>query len=393
MSALSRQNLLGATIFLFGFGAYVNIQYNTYLFESQGLTPHQIGWLGTLGAVPSLFTPLLAGWLVDRSSDPRRILVLLSLLAAAALAILPRLPGTFSSLAVGFFLMQAVLLPLPSLTTALLMRRGDSRHQSSFLALRATGTLGFFLVSLFLSWWSTRERLPQVYLLMSLLLLLNIPFLWMLPRPSRAHGQHPAGLRQTLRALWQPPLPAIYLVSALATLAVVMGQTLLGNLITSPSLGGEPRDISRAWSISTFLEMAFMFAGIAFLKRFGLKNLVLVGMLATAVRWLWVAQATTLPEVFASQALHGLLVVGLMTGQQLCLGRLLPAHLQTSGMAFSSILNGGVAGMLGSFLAGWIWQLHSLQCSYAVAGGILLVSLVLFWRLVPDLETRGAASP
>ncbi|MEN9355269.1 MAG: hypothetical protein RL318_2594, partial [Fibrobacterota bacterium] len=194
-------------------------------------------------------------------------------------------------------------------------------------------------------------------------------------------------LGQSLRVLWQPVLLPIYFLSALAYLAAGMGQTLLGNLITSSAIAGQPRDISRAWSISTFLEMAFMFAGIAFLKRFGLKKLVLVGILATAVRWLWVSQATSLGQIFASQALHGILVVGLMTGQQLCLARLLPENLQASGMAASSILNGGVAGMLGCFLAGWIWETWSIQCAYAVAGSILLVSAVLFWWLVPDLET------
>jgi hypothetical protein len=80
-----------------------------------------------------------------------------------------------------------------------------------------------------------------------------------------------------------------------------------------------------------------------------------------------------------------------MTGQQLCLARLLPAHLQTSGLAAASILNGGVAGMLGALLAGWIWQVRSLQCAYAVAGGILLLCTLLFWWLVPDLEGRHSA--
>jgi len=389
MSFLNRQNALGSAIFLFGFGAYVNIQYNTYLFQVRGLSPQQIGWLGAVGAVPCLFTPLLAGWLVDRSPDPRRLLTLLSLLAAATLAALPRLPGDFPSLAIGFFLMQAVLLPIPPLTTALLMRKGDSRSQAGFLALRAVGTLGFFLVSLFLSWWSTRERLPQVYLLMSLMLLLNLPFVYLLPSAPLCQDRTVPSFRQSISVLWRPILLPVYAISALAYLASGMGQTLLGNLITSPAIAGQPRDISRAWSVSTFLEMAFMFAGIPFLKRFGLKTMILVGILATAIRWIWVSQATTLGQIYASQALHGILVVGLMTGQQMCLTRLLPSHLRTSGLAAASILNGGVAGMLGAFLAGWIWETWSIQHAYAVAGAILLFSALLFWRFVPDLEGIG----
>ena len=386
MFFLTRKNLLGAAILLVGFGAYVNIQYNTYLFQVRGLSPHQIGLLSALGAIPSLFTPLLAGWLVDRSPNPRRILIALTALGAVALWALPRLPGHFLPLACGFFLMECVILPISPLTTSILVEKGDSRCQSNFLALRAMGTLGFFLVSLFLSVWSTRERLPQVYLLMALVLLANLPFLFLLSPPKRSEHHEAPSLRDSLALLWRPGLLPIYLIGALASLASNLGQNMLGNLITSPVIGGQARDISRAWSISTFLEMAFMFAGIFFLRRFGLKRMVLLGIFATALRWLWVSQATNLWEVYASQTLHGILVVGLMTGESLCLARLLPSGLQASGLAVAAILNGGVAGILGSSLAGWIWQAWSLQAVYLCAGLVLVLAGALFWWKIPDLE-------
>jgi len=108
------------------------------------------------------------------------------------------------------------------------------------------------------------------------------------------------------------------------------------------------------------------------------------------LRWFWVSQATGLPQIYASQTLHGIMVVGLMTGQSLCLARLLPPGRQASGMAVASILNGGVAGILGSSIAGWIWQTWSLRAVYGVAGVVLTLSGILFWVFVPSLEAAPA---
>jgi MFS transporter, PPP family, 3-phenylpropionic acid transporter len=394
MSILTRRNLLGAVILLIGFGAYVNIQYNTYLFQLRGLTPRQIGWMGALGAIPSLFTPLLAGWLLDRSPDPRRLLVTLSVLAAAALAVLPHLPGSFLAIGTGFFLMQCVLVPLPSLTTSLLVEKGTSRSQSVFLVLRAMGTLGFFLVSLFLYFWSPRVTLSWVYGLLALVLIVNIPFLLQLKPVAHDPEASPApSLRESFSLLWHPGLLAVYLTGALAYLSVGLGQSLLGNLVTSKEMGGHSWHINLAWCFSTLPELGFMFLGIPFLRRFGLKSMVLVGIFSNALRWFWVSQAPDLPQIYASQTLHGIMVVGLMTGQSLCLARLLPPGRQASGMAVASILNGGVAGILGSSIAGWIWQTWSLRTVYGVAGIVLTLSGILFWFFVPNLERIEAVKP
>jgi len=391
MSNLNRRNLLGAVILLIGFGAYVNIQYNTYLFQLRGLSPRQIGWMGALGAVPSLFTPLLAGWLLDRSPDPRRLLVALSGFAAVAMAALPHLPGSFLSLGIGFFLMQSVLLPIPSLTTSLLVAKGSSRSQSVFLALRGMGTLGFFLVSFFLYFWSRQVPLSWVYGILAGVLVVNIPFLWQLkPLSQDCDAPSVPSLRESFALLWQPGLLAIYLTGALAYLSVGLGQSLLGNLVTSKEMGGQSWHINLAWCFSTLPELGFMFLGIPFLRRFGLKSMVLVGIFSNALRWFWVSQATGLPQVYASQTLHGIMVVGLMTGQSLCLARLLPPGRQASGMAVASILNGGVAGILGSSIAGWIWQTWSLRAVYGVAGVVLTLSGILFWVFVPSLEAAPA---
>jgi len=391
MSNLNRRNLLGAVILLIGFGAYVNIQYNTYLFQLRGLSPRQIGWMGALGAVPSLFTPLLAGWLLDRSPDPRRLLVALSGFAAVALAVLPHLPGSFLALGIGFFLMQSVLLPIPSLTTSLLVAKGSSRSQSVFLALRGMGTLGFFLVSFFLYFWSRQVPLSWVYGILAGVLVVNIPFLWQLkPLSQDCDAPSVPSLRESFALLWQPGLLAIYLTGALAYLSVGLGQSLLGNLVTSKEMGGQSWHINLAWCFSTLPELGFMFLGIPFLRRFGLKSMVLVGIFSNALRWFWVSQATGLPQIYASQTLHGIMVVGLMTGQSLCLARLLPPGRQASGMAVASILNGGVAGILGSSIAGWIWQTWSLRAVYGVAGVVLTLSGILFWVFVPSLEAAPA---
>ncbi|MCB9496015.1 MAG: MFS transporter [Fibrobacteria bacterium] len=372
--------MLGGLALFLSFGAWVNIQYNSYLFEARGLAPAQIGFVNALGSLAALFSPLLAGWWADRSGRPILVLGLYFSIAATLIATLPHLTG-FVALSAGYFLMQVAVLPIAPLSQSIVLLR-SSRSQGDFLALRAMGTLGFFLTTLVLASTLTAERLPVAYACMGAFLVVSIPAYRALPEPSRPRRSIHLPLREVVSCLWKPGLRVVYWGGGFAFLASSMAGSVLGNLVTGP-LGGEPRDISRAWALATGFEIALIFAAIPFLRRFGVRALVLGGILSMVVRWAAAGLAPNYGVFLGTQVLHGLMVAGLFTGQNLFLARLLPPERVASGAALASALNGGVMSTLGTFLAGWIWQVWDLRTVYLVAAVISLLAFFFFLRFAP----------
>lgn len=347
-------HLMGGMGLMVSFGAYVNVQLNSYLFETRGLTPAQIGAVGALGNLAALFSPILAGWWTDRSGSPRLVLAVYLVVGGAALAAMPHLHG-LALVAAGFFAAQLALSPISPLSQSLVIRKTEA-SDSAFFAMRAMGTLGFFLVSIWLFRTLGRDGLERAYLEMGLLLVCSLPFFLAIPG-HRTLGPGVSGLRlsEVVASLWNRKLWAVYFGGGLGYFCNAMGGTILANLITGPLRRG-PQDISRAWAVATGFEIALMMLAIPFARRFGLKALLVTGFVATSVRWTVSGLAMDYSWLLVAQTLHGMMVVGIFTGQSLILARLLPSQRLSSGMAAATLLNGGVMSVAGAMLAGWIWQ-------------------------------------
>lgn len=367
-------HLMGGMGLMVSFGAYVNVQLNCYLFETRGLSPAQIGAVGALGNLAALFSPILAGWWTDRSGSPRQVLAVYLIIGGLALAGMPHLHG-LAMVAAGFFAAQLALSPISPLSQALVIRKTEA-SDSAFFAMRAMGTLGFFLVSIWLFHTLRRDGLERAYLEMGLLLVCSLPFFLAIPG-SRALGPGVTGLRlsEVVASLWNRKLWAVYFGGGLGYFCNAMGGTILANLITGP-LGRGPQDISRAWAVATGFEIALMMLAIPFARRFGLKALLVTGFVATAMRWTVSGLAMDYSWLLVAQTLHGMMVVGIFTGQSLILARLLPPQRLSSGMAAATLLNGGVMSVAGAMLAGWIWQCWGVRTvCFATAAAALAAGL------------------
>lgn len=374
--------LLGSLALLLSCGAWVNIQFNSFLFESKGLRPDQIGLVNALGAVAALFSPVLAGWWSDRSGRPQLVLSFYFLATALLLGVLPHLDGVVQ-LGIGYFLLQVAFLPVAPLSQTIVLLRSCRTH-GDFLAIRAMGTFGFFLVTILL-WLVLRSpaHLPLAYAGMAALLLASLPVFGLVSAaPVLKRDEAPLRLKEVVGYLWRKDLRIVYWAGGFGFLGSSMATSVLGNFVTGP-LGGQVGDISRAWALATGCEIFLMFAAIPFLKRFGVRRLVLLGLSSMCVRWLWVALAPSYASFLGAQVLHGVMVAGFFTGQNLFLAKLLPPGRVSSGTTIASALNGGVMSIAGTFLAGQIWLHFGLRAVFLASAAMSLLALAVFWAFAP----------
>jgi MFS transporter, PPP family, 3-phenylpropionic acid transporter len=367
---------MGGMGLLVSFGAYVNVQLNSYLFEARGLSPSQIGAVGALGNLAALFSPVLAGWWTDRSGSPRLVLAVYLVVGGLALAGMPHLQG-LGLIAVGFFAAQIALSPISPLSQSLVIRKTEA-SDSVFFAMRSMGTLGFFLVSIWLSRTLRLDGLNGAYFRMGLLLVGSLPFFLSIPgRHSIGPGLAGLRLSEVVASLWDRQLWAVYIGGGLGFFCNAMGGTILANLITGPLRRG-PQDISRAWAVATGFEMVFMMLAIPYVRRFGLKSLLVTGFVATSVRWIGSGLAVDYSWLLVAQTLHGMMVVGIFTGQSLILARLSPPQRLSSGMAAAALLNGGVMSVAGAMLAGCIWQRWGVRAVCFTTAAVALAAALFY---------------
>jgi len=383
---LDSPRLLGGLAMMCGFGAYVHIQFNPRLFHLRGLDEVQIGTVLALGSLASLFSPLLAGWWIDRFAKPRWILVLYSFAGAAGLAILPELHG-LAPLMVGYFLVQVAFSPVSPMTQSFVLSTTEA-GPGSFLAMRSMGTLGFLLVSIWLSMSLPRLSLERAYALMGACLLGALPFLMLLgARGRRQLPSRTLRFREVPGFLWNRRLVPLYVGCGIGFFCNTLGVSILPHLVTGP-LGRQDADIATAWSVATSFEMAFMILSIPFVRRFGLKRFVMLGLGATSLRWALAAGADDFRWLLVAQSLHGLMVAGVFTGQSLALARMVPPDRLASATAAAALLNGGVMSVAGSLLSGWIWKVFGLSAVCWTTAVVAAVGFVFFWRFGPDPGVR-----
>lgn len=378
--------LLGGLGMMVSFGAFVNIQFNPRLFHLRGLSGVEIGIALALGNLASLFSPLLAGWWTDRSAKPRWILAVYSISAAIGLATLPYLHGLVP-LWIGYFLIQVALSPVSPMTQSFVLS-STGAGPGSFLVMRSMGTFGFLLVSLWFSHSLANMSLEHAYLAMAVFLVAALPFLLLLGvRGRRFAPARTLRLREVAGFLWDRKLMPLYFGCGIGFFCNSLGVSILPHLVTGP-LGRSDADIARAWSVATSFEMIYMVLSIPFVKRFGLKRFIILGLAATAVRWALAALAGDYRWFLVAQSLHGLMVAGVFTGQSLALSRMLPPDRLASGTAAAALWNGGVMSVAGSFLSGWIWRWFGLSAVCWTTAIVAAFGCAIFWIFGPDPKAK-----
>ena len=82
--------------------------------------------------------------------------------------------------------------------------------------------------------------------------------------------------------------------------------------------------------------------------------------------------------------LHGFFYAGIVTGLGICIDRT-KWKFRYSLQAMCSLVYAGIPHAMGGFLAGFIWDVYSIQFVYQVSMYLSLISLVVFIPLIPKL--------
>lgn len=361
------------------------LPYLTLFYQNIGFSGTQIGLITGITPLVGLITgPLLSG--IADSSRRHKLIFLLSLGGASALALLFPLTRSFWGIFTLIILLNIIMSPANALADSATMNMLEGRREL-YGRLRSGGSFGWGIMA-----WVTGIVLERYGQNWSFWLYAIFMFSAMLVGLFFRFGKSPektASIQSGIKTILTNPRWLSFLAMVLVA---GMGMATINNyLFLYFSELGATRDLMGfSLTVSTFFsEVPVLLFSDRLVKRFGAHALLIIGLGAIATR-LILGSALNLPlGLVAVQLLHGftfplILVAGVTYANENA-----PESVKATAQSLFGAALMGIGSSLGGFLGGWLIDLTGVRNMYFIFGGGLIVALLVFnW-----MEQRFARKP
>jgi PPP family 3-phenylpropionic acid transporter len=363
--------------------------YGAIYFSDCGLNGRQIGALGSLACLVGMLVQPFWGGLADRTLKTGRILFFLSTVGGGigllfafnhgfwAFFILTCLGSLFPAMASGG--------PLLDSYTFHHLGKADRNLYAQY---RIWGTYSYFLVSLVAGFLLARTGIRSMFFFVTGitwivgLFCLQLEDIGPEEQDLEHSGPHFKGVRELLGHRPFLLFLSCFFLASLADSCVWQFLSLYLQTI------GTPRSlISWAGALGIPLEVVVFVLAPKILKHWGAPRMIQLGLVAVALRWTllyffpvpWVAMGV--------QLLQGVAFAGTFLGSTTLVDITVPATLKATGQSVFAAC-GGLAGIAGGLLGGWLFDTIGVQNLCLVSGILGAISLGLFIRFSGDMEGK-----
>lgn len=364
----------------------------TYLTATLKFTGTQAGAVFGTTALASMISPLIVGLVADRYFSTERVLSVLFLLGAAVLWMVPQVTD-FTSVYTLMLIYCLIFFPAVPLTNSLAMRQmTDAQRQ--FPPIRIFAPLGWILVSMIVGWMRI-EAAPTPFLIASGCSLVMGLYCLALPHTP------PAGAGQTG---WKSLLgldalvllkDRSYMVFLVASVLACIPLTFYFSFTNAYLNAVGVVNAAGKMSLGQASEVAMTLAMPWVYRRLSMKNVLLVGLAAWALRYVLLALGNAdgaMWMFYAAILLHGICFTFFFLTGSIYTDAAAPPALRNTAQGLLTFMTYGIGMFLGSLSSGWAVDLFTTVSngaeqrnwtgfwltSAAGAAGIALLLLLVF---------------
>ncbi len=281
----------------FIWGAWL-ITIANYWFGTKGWSPTEFGAVFSTLGISSLFMPALTGIIADRWMNAEKLFGLLHLLGGLALFYLPQIedPSTFITVILIAMIFYMPTIALTNTVSYSILNNNNFDVVKDFPPIRVWGTIGFIIAMWVTNLTGSKASANQFYIAGTAAMMLAL-YSFTLPQCKPLNkGKKGAPLFETL-GLNAFKLFKSYKMALFFIFSMFLGAALqLTNMYGDRFLDDFKRIPEYAdsfvitystiiMSISQISETLFILAIPFFLKRFGIKNVMLISMFAWVLRF------------------------------------------------------------------------------------------------------------
>ncbi|HFE39229.1 MAG TPA: MFS transporter [Gammaproteobacteria bacterium] len=372
--------LSGFYLFFFSSVGLLMPYWSAYL-DSLGFSAQEIGILMALAMATKIVSPNIWGWIADKTG--RRIRLVRWGSFAAALGFF----GVFFDTTYGWLLFVMIVFNffwnavLPQFEAITLSHLKDDSHRYS--RIRLWGSVGF-IVAVTLMGWALDvygvSLLPAVLMVM----LLGI---WgvSLFVPECERKVHQEKSEPFFEILFNPAVIALFAGCFLIQSSHGPYYTFFTIYLTDIGYSGQL--IGQLWALGVVAEIGIFLVMARIVGYLGLRRLLLLSMVVTAVRWVLIGlYPDHLGTLLFAQILHAASFGMYHSAAIQLIHQYFSGSNQGRGQALYSSLGFGAGSAFGSLYSGYIWTVYGAMYSYFFAAFLACLAFLVAWCFVKELD-------
>ncbi len=356
----------------------------------------QIGLAYGANAVAAIVSPFFVGMVADRFFPTQRVLAVLHL-SGGVLLWLASTQTSFGSFYALLLAYALCFMPTLALSNSICFDHLPDAARD-FPRVRVLGTIGWIVAGLLVGWLGVESTAQPMRIAAGASLLLGV-FCFILPHTP----PHMVGKAVTARDVLG--LDALAMLRDRTFFMFIVGSFLLCiplqfyYAFTNPFLNELGVTAPAAMqTLGQMSEIAFLLALPFFLSRFGVKNILLIGMAAWALRYMAFAYGDAgsgMALLYIGILLHGVCYDFFFVTGQIYVDQQAPVAIRASAQGFLAFVTFGLGNFIGSFTAGQIVEAnrvgegHDWTAIWQVPAAMAAIVLVLFLLLFRPRPVAG----
>ncbi|HJT36405.1 MAG TPA: MFS transporter [Pirellulales bacterium] len=319
-----------------------------YMGSALKFSNSEISWIYSTTAIGAMISPLFVGYFADRFFATERILAFLHLVGGGLLIAAGEQTG-FTPLMSIMLAYAICFMPTLALTNSIsFLNIGDP--EKDFPAIRVWGTIGWIAAGLVVGillggtekWFFHMAGGSSILLALYCLTLPHTP-------PRRGETVSDVFGVEAVGLLREPSFAVFVFCSFLVCIPLAFYYTLANQFLTETD-----KPVPTAlMTIGQVSEIFFMAAMPFFIRRLGVKYMLLIGMLAWVARYLCFS-TLEFSWILLGLVLHGVCYDFFFVGSQIYVDQKAPRHLRASAQSFIAFVTLGVGIFVGNYINGKI---------------------------------------
>ena len=354
-----------------------------YLINVLGFSGAQVGVIYSLLPLATIISPFIGGQLADRYFSTEKVIAFLQLTGGLLLIIISR-STTYSTMMWLRFLYCLLYAPTLALTNSIAFINMEN-SEKEFGRIRVWGTIGWIAAGLLLSGWRILAGYKNALsvggdtLLLAGILSIVMGFqsLTLPHTPPKKEGANPWAFLEALKMLKNKNITVFFIISFLVSTELMFYYILTAPFLTSDQIGVPSSGVAGVMVIAQVAEIFVMAIALPyFLPKFGIRNTMIVGVLAWPIRYIIFAIGSPAWLVIASLVLHGFCYVFFFVAAFIYVDKIAPKDIRASAQGLITLVTIGFGNYLGSLFAGWV---HTYFTSDAGTNwtGVFIVPVVI----------------
>ena len=343
--------------------------------ETIGFGAEDFGWTYSVGPIAGMISPFLVGMIADRFLPSQVVLGILHLIGTAGMYVATTFmtvenpsPDTIN---IVFFCFMLSFFPTVAIVNTVAMSN-IADTEKTFPMIRVFGTIGWIVAGLTVSWLGADATIDQFYLAIGASAVMGLYSFTLPNTPPPAKGT-PFSASQAIgldaMSLLRDRSFFVFMIgSFLICIPLAFYYQMAARFITDAGM----ENPAAKMTLGQMSEVLFMLALPIFLKKYGIKTTLLVGMVAWVVRYAMFsfgADDGVVWMMIGGILLHGICYDFFFVTGQIYTDKIAPPEIRSQAQGMLVFFTLGLGMFIGALVAGQIEAAHTVVREVSEPGG------------------------